>query len=662
MQTLLKRKRVPHMAWLCGIALALLVSGCGGGGGGASSSSGGSGTSTSTSVVTLSGVAAHGAPLIGATISVMDATGTSQGATLASLVSGEFQLPLSSPTAKFPLLVQAAGVDMAGSPLVLYTVVQSGTPGQTSVAHITPLTNAVVAMLLGGDPRTRFANPSSIDATTWARLGNSAAVTAANNFLLTVITPNLAGVKPTALNKATLNIFSDPNFHADKTGVDALIDGLRVQIGKDVVGNDVLRLSNSLILAGSSEVVVNLTTAKTGLSQATPAVASNAITSSRITTTNSTTIAHVADLSTLQSRINDLLAVPGVTASSFNPNSLSRAPIVSASYNYFNGLDWGGLISQLVGYGTAGYQLSSFQVSGCLDDPVPSGGCTKVRVTSLLRSSSTGQIMQVFENVVSWSSTAGWTFVGNDSANAVYLYPTTWQQWTSHGVVSGGAGLGLQASLSTVSSLVGNAPRLGLPNPNSSARTVYVPASGSGVLLLVPTETGDLITDQVLAVTQTGPLSNSDVVPGALYKLTSTALIPFPADPLTGQFVADKVYTTRLTADLPTNLATSAYPMMDNLGTTPLSSTAMTNGLSFSWSTWAAANPHMRMVEVRAVITSTASAPVKQVVTLIPMSATQLTLSSFAGQVPADAIQFTLWLIAQDDQGRRYISKIVADS
>ncbi|MBI3381898.1 MAG: hypothetical protein HY019_07810 [Aquabacterium sp.] len=662
MQTPLIRKRAPLMAWLCGIALSLLVAGCGGGGGGASSSSGGSGAGASTSVVTLSGVAAQGAPLIGATVSVIDANGASQGSTLASLVSGEYQLPLSSPSVKFPLLVQAAGVDMAGNPVVLHTVVLSGTAGQTTMAHITPLTNAVVAMLLGGDPRPRFTTPSSIDSTTWTRLGNSAAVTAANGFLLTVITPNLAGVKPTALNKATLNIFSDPNFHADKTGMDALIDGVQVQLGKDVIGNEVLRLSNSLILAGSSEVVVNLTTAKTGLSLATPAVASNAITSSRITTTNSTTIAHVADLSTLQSRINDLLAVPGVTAGSFNPNNLTRAPIVSASYNYFNGLDWGGLIDQFVAYGTAGYQLSAFQVVGCLDDPVPSGGCAKVRIASLLRSSSTGQIMQVFENVASWSSTAGWTFVGNDSANAVYLYPATWQQWTSHGVVSGGTGLGLQTDLSTVSTLVGNAPRLGLPNPNSSARTIYVPPSGSGPLLLVPTETGDLITDQVLAVTQVGPLSTSDVVPGALYKLTSTALIPFPADPLLGQFVADKVYTTRLTAELPTNLAASAYPMMDNVTTVPLTSTDMTNGLSFSWNTWAAANPQLRMVEVRAVITSTASAPVKQVVTLIPMSSRQLTLTSFAGLVPADAIQFTLWLIAQDEQGRRYISKIVADS
>lgn len=613
----------------------------------------------------MDGQAAYGTPLVGATISAIDANGAAVGSTLAHLVKGDYHLQLSSSSVKFPLLVQAAGVDMRGNPVVLHTVVTSAPAGQTTIVNITPLTNAVVAMLLGGDPRPRFSTPSSIDAATWTRLGNSAAISAANNFLLTAISPSLAVAKPTALSKTTLNIFSDPNFHADKTGMDWLLDAVQIKLTKDNSNNEFLKLSNRLILAGSSEVTINLTTAKAGLSAATPAVASTAITSSRITTTTTTVAAHLADLLTLQSTINDLLATQGVTPSNFNPNGLSRPPIVSASYNYYNGLDWGGLIDQLVAYGTAGYQLDAFQVLGCLDDPLPNGGCARVKVAALLRSAVTGQIMQMFENVVSWTSTAGWTFVGNDFANSINLYPVVWQQWTSAGVASGGAGQGLQADMFTTSSLLTTyPPRLGLPNPNSSARAVYIPASGSGALLFSASETGDLVTDQVLAASQSGPLAVSDVVSGAQFKFTSTAFIPFPNDPVLGQTVTNKVDTVRLTADLPNtnNVAASAYPMMDNLGTTPLSSIAMTNGLSFSWNTWAAANPHMRMVEVRAVITSTASAPVKQVVTLIPMSATQLTLSSFAGLVPADAIQFTLWLIAQDDQGRRYISKIVADS
>lgn len=663
-------KRVPLLAWLWVALVSLALAACGGGGGGNSTTSGGGGgggggSSGSSISVAMAGVAAYGAPLVGATIRVMDATGTVLGSSATNITSGQYSLSVTANTSRFPLLVQAAGVDMQGTPVVLHTVIPSTsalTNGQATV-HITPLTNAVVAMLMGGDPRTRFATPASIDGATWSLLGNRSAMSAASTFLLTAINANLNAAKPTALNKATLDIFSDTNFRADKTGQDAVLDGVRVQFATDAYGNELLRLSNRLILTGNVEVTINLSTAKSGLSASTPAVANTAIDSVNKTTkilgltatTTATAITRVADLSTLLSTINTTLVIPGVSAASFNPDGLVRPPIISASFTTHNGMNSDSLISELVAYGNAGYQLSPFQIVGCLEDPVPTSGCTKVKVAALLRMNSTGQIMGSFEQAVIWASNIGWTFVGNDKPVRMSVYPATWQAWTSTGTVSGSAGYGVQADLYTGYTQFVGSVRLGLPTPGSTARALYVASNtGLGALLFSPTETGDLIADETLAVTQTGPLSDSDVAAGAPYSLAVQYGVL-----QSGTIVSNQSYATRLTAGLTSDRSAARYPVPNNLSGVPLTVARFTGGFGLDWSTWAAANPNMRVLEVRAVITCTTTAPVKQVFSVAPLNGTALNVPAFSS-VPGDAVQYTLWLIAADEQGRRYISKIIA--
>jgi len=144
-------------------------------------------------------------------------------------------------------------------------------------------------------------------------------------------------------------------------------------------------------------------------------------------------------------------------------------------------------------------------------------------------------------------------------------------------------------------------------------------------------------------------VGNSDAVPGARYGLKTLTLVAGSED-----------NSTVLTTDMPSTTDATAYPLPDGLSSAaPLTINDVTAGLTLSWNTWAAANPDKRIVEVRAVITSTATAPVIQAVTVQPLAAHTLTLSAF-GSVPGDAVAYTLWLVAQDDQGRRYISKVSA--
>ncbi|OYU73622.1 MAG: hypothetical protein CFE45_36820, partial [Burkholderiales bacterium PBB5] len=96
------------------LAAGLLVSvlaACGGGGGGgqgggsSGGSTGGGGAATTPTPSTLSGVVAVGAPLGGAVVSVIDATGAAVATTTASATEGRYSLSLTT-TPAGPLLVQ----------------------------------------------------------------------------------------------------------------------------------------------------------------------------------------------------------------------------------------------------------------------------------------------------------------------------------------------------------------------------------------------------------------------------------------------------------------------------------------------------------------------------------------------------------------------------
>lgn len=681
MQTTLTQQRWPLRAWLCGLACVVLLTACGGGGGGSSTSSGSGGGAASTGVVNLTGVVATGAPMISARVAAVDVRGVAQGSTLA-FQDGHYDLTLSTTSAQFPLLVQATGFDMQGNPVVLHSVLQA--PNATSsanVVNVTPFTNAVVGMLLGGDPRPYFSAavnaPGTDQSATWALLKSSAALTAAKSYLLKIVTANLSAAPPTPLSQATLNIFSDANFTANHLGMDAVLDAVRIQFVPNIDGPQ-LKLSNKLALAGTTEVTVKLAQAKSDLQLPTPTVTAAATTGSSATGTSSAVAnTHVNDLVALQSAINTELSLyDAAFHPAFDPTQWTTHQFGSLStYSYLNGATFDDLLNQFTSYAIAKLQLSPFQVVGCLDDPVPSGGCTKVKVASLLQDVGNGnRVVGVFENVLRWAAAsaanngvsppipakpAGWIFVGNASPATVNLYPVTWQQWTSSGAVSGSPGQGLQAIMSSITTLLGTTS-FGLAN--HTALQVYPPSSGVGNIYFSSTPTGDLLADEVLAVTQSGPLSASDVSAGARYVFTSTSFLTFP-DPATGtpSTQLNWPYYVRLTADLPTSTAASQYPLPDDLTTTPLSVVDFYNGRSISWSAWAATNPHLRMVEMRAVINSPSASPMTTSVSLPPMSSNQAMLAAFTG-VPPDANQFTLWLIAQDEQGRRYISKIVAGS
>lgn len=186
-------------------ACAALLSACGGGG----SSPAPSGLAAGSK---LGGTVAVGAPMLNATVTVMDVNGVKRSVSAAA--DGTYSgLSVDGMTA--PFRIQACGV-VDGQKACYYAVIQ-----QAGTANVTPLTQASVSLALGKDASALF------DANAPAPSG--AAIDAKNQGLLSALAPVLAAVGlPANVDFASLG------FTADRTGMDKLLDSLKITIGTDV--------------------------------------------------------------------------------------------------------------------------------------------------------------------------------------------------------------------------------------------------------------------------------------------------------------------------------------------------------------------------------------------------------------------------------------------
>ncbi len=188
------------------IITAALLSACGGSG-------------SSPSAVTNSGVAAVGAPISLGTLTAMDATGRTTSTTVAA--DGTYSLDfLSGLTA--PVLLRAEGVS-GGRTVIHFGVATSTTQ---SVVNVTPVSTAVVTQVMQADPGTVF---STADTSKIALL-TAAQVASAN----AIIGTELASVRSAAgLSGSGAVDFLNTSFSADKTGLDKMLDLVRVSVQPD---------------------------------------------------------------------------------------------------------------------------------------------------------------------------------------------------------------------------------------------------------------------------------------------------------------------------------------------------------------------------------------------------------------------------------------------
>jgi hypothetical protein len=161
---------------------------------------------------TLSGTVAVGAPMLNAVVTVKDANGVTK--TVSAGVDGGYS-GLSTIGMVAPFELQACGM-VDGNYTCFYSLVQ-----QAGVANVTPLTHANIALALGSDPAGMFA------ATAPTAPPSASSVEAQRLKLKTALADLLAKAGITDLD------FTTGAFNADRSGMDKVLDSIKISTGTD---------------------------------------------------------------------------------------------------------------------------------------------------------------------------------------------------------------------------------------------------------------------------------------------------------------------------------------------------------------------------------------------------------------------------------------------
>src|SRR5574343_851518 len=104
--------------------------------------------------------------------------------------------------------------------------------------------------------------------------------------------------------------------------------------------------------------------------------------------------------------------------------------------------------------------------------------------------------------------------------------------------------------------------------------------------------------DSALMQDSVGWIGGADALRSARYTTTFTQTAGTP-----------KTQTAYLRSEVPASPAACRFPMIDDLGTTPLLGRYLVAGRKYTWAKWAAANPDMRMLAMRLVQGTSAASP-----------------------------------------------------
>ena len=275
----------------------------------------------------LTGVVASGAASVGASISVVDSDiATADPAPVIADANGNYTINVTGLRA--PLLVKATAI-VEGVSTQTVAVVPSLTPNATNTANVTPLTNAVAALIApSGDPLSLLV-PATLTT-------NATALKVSNASALVVNTlqsdPAIAAALGTGFDPLTTA------FVANGSGVDAVLDHLDVAVSS--TGVSITNLSAPLSSTGVP-VPVTLTAAQT----ATPTVAPSLPTSSA-----PSSLPTASDLAALGAKFQACLALP--LAQRVTLDSAGIVTAVSAACNYApigwksNGRTWAQEVGQ----------------------------------------------------------------------------------------------------------------------------------------------------------------------------------------------------------------------------------------------------------------------------------------------------------------------------
>lgn len=270
---------------------------------------------------TLSGVVASGAALASATVTVIDSDATTvDPAAVTTDANGHYSVDVTG--LKAPLIVKASAT-LQGLTVSLVAVVPSLSGSSDNPANVTPLTNAVAALVApGGDP-SALLTPANL----------AASATAQKLADATTLLVNTLRSDP-VIDKALGSGFSPltTTFTANGTGIDAVLD--KLDVSTSASGIAIINLAAPLSDSGTP-TAVTLTAAQTSTPTSAPTLPASAAASDTPT---------AADIAALGAKFETCLAQPLATRvtmdSSGTVTALSAACTFGASDFRSNGRNW----------------------------------------------------------------------------------------------------------------------------------------------------------------------------------------------------------------------------------------------------------------------------------------------------------------------------------
>lgn len=256
----------------------------------------------------LKGVAASGAALAGASVMVIDSdTSTTNPLPVTTLADGSYTVDVTG--LKTPLVVLVTAT-VEGVETKTLAVVPSVTANADNIANVTPLTNAVAALIApGGDPLALLVPAMLESSATPIKVSNATALVV-NTLATNRVIANVLGT--------TFNPLTTP-FKADGSGVDGVLDKLKVEVASS--GVSITNLTAPV--SGNGAEPVLLTAAQTATPTVVPTLPAS---------TAASDLPSEAEIAALGAKFQACLALPVPSRVTRDPAGTVTA--VSATCNF----------------------------------------------------------------------------------------------------------------------------------------------------------------------------------------------------------------------------------------------------------------------------------------------------------------------------------------
>jgi hypothetical protein len=364
--------------------LVILVASCGGGG-----------SSTQTSDSSISGTAAAGAPLDGATIVIKDSLGATVGTTTAG-TDGSYKISFNPSGFTAPYVISASGNLGGGAETFISVSPTAPTAGSTQTVNVTPVTHAIAARV------STTGNPIDLVDSIASQKGN---ITTSN-------ISTIEGAFRTFLDSHLTSVGLNSSFNLLNSTYNSSIDKLLDNVKFDVSPSGIITVTSS-----AGQAVNDLAASNTKPSAGSTAVIAAGVNPSATHKANipaspsTSAVIGIDALETIRASLDSCMLLPTASRST---STLCSKYIISDYKNDGKSLTQEFGSGGSIDFTSSGNDGMVFKKPEILRqiDMTKDAEIVQVRLTGLRKDGSTREVVSIAKNNISGSGT-GWKLTGN---------------------------------------------------------------------------------------------------------------------------------------------------------------------------------------------------------------------------------------------------------